>query len=271
MPNRRSDGATHECDVQFVPRRYPTTPSESIAGLSAGEVLDWDVSTWSKAVSFWQRTNGRYLRGARILEIGARDGGLTQWLVAAGAAQVVCTDLRGPTEVAKQRHANHLATGVVVHTDLDATDIGFTNEFDVVIFKSVLGGVGAVGGYESQRRAVDSMRSALQPGGVLLFAENISASPLHRALRQHFVRWGSNWLYPSRGDLLNMLSGFERVEYSTAGFIGLLGRTERQRSLLARADSLLLDWAVNPTWNYVMFGAAYASDPSRGVRTADYR
>jgi len=55
---------------------------------------------------------------------------------------------------------------------------------------------------------------------------------------------------------LDFLSPFSTVEHCTAGFLGALGRTPRQRSLLARIDRYGAQWLVPSPWNYIMIGVA---------------
>lgn len=237
------------------PRRFAWRPSMQAGGRGADEVVEWDVATWAKAVSFWRQHAGERLRGARVLEVGTRDGGLTHWLVAEGAT-VVASDVHGPTPLAVGRHRDYLADGRVTHIEMDATDIPFNREFDAVVFKSVLGSIGGAVGAAGQDAAIRGMFRALKPGGLLLFAENLESSPLHLWLRRRMVAWGSQWRYMQFDEMRDALREFESVEYSTAGFLATLGRSERQRQLLAGADSLVFDWAVPRRWNYVMFGIA---------------
>ena len=121
----------------------------------------------------------------------------------------------------------------IEHAAIDATEIGVHNGFDVVAFKSVLGGLGGAGGYESQARAVRSMHAALRPGGVRLFAENLVASPLHAFLRRRFVAWGDGWRYVTGEEMGELLAPFSDVELHSVGFVGAFGRSDSQRSALA--------------------------------------
>jgi hypothetical protein len=100
------------------------------------------------------------------------------------------------------------------------------------------------------------MHKALKPGGELFFAENLIASPLHQFCRNRFVRWGSTWRYVSIQEMQQFLGGFSEVQYSTIGFAGAFGRSERQRDLLGRIDRLFFDRAVPEGWRYIIVGIA---------------
>lgn len=217
--------------------------------------LEWDVATWAQALPFWQRHLARALDGARVLEIGARHGGLSLWLAHQGAV-VVASDLGGPSDTARSLHDRHPSPTAIEYLDLDATRLDVENEFDVVVFKSVLGGIGGAGGADAQRATLANLHRALKPGGQLLFAENLVASAPVAYLRRRFVQWGARWQYVTLPDLRAMLSPFESATLSTAGTIGLLGRSERQRAALGAIDRRVLDHIGGDRWRYVVFGVA---------------
>ncbi len=219
--------------------------------------VQWDVRNWSRALDFWQATAGpAALSGAEVLEIGSRDGGLSLWFADQGAAKVVCSDLTGPSDAARLLHSSAGVSSLMDYASIDATDIGVERAFDVVAFKSVLGGVGGAGGREAQARAVQSMYTALRPGGLLLFAENLCASPLHKYLRRRFVRWGDRWRYVTADEMRYFFGPFSQVHDRSFGFAGAFGRSEKQRTALAGLDIAGLDRAVPPHWRYIIAGVA---------------
>jgi hypothetical protein len=52
------------------------------------------------------------------------------------------------------------------------------------------------------------------------------------------------------------MSIFSSCEYFTLGFLGALGRTERQRRALGWLDRLLVARLVPAPWRYIMIGIA---------------
>ncbi len=220
------------------------------------DAMEWDVRNWSKAADFWLDHLNKPIRGSRVLEVGGRDGGLSVWFARLGAEAVVCTDLDGPSDLAHDRIRRAGFADVISTANADATDLDYNREFDYVVFKSVLGGVGGALGSEGQRAALVSMHQALKPGGQLLFAENLTASGVHQYMRRRFVAWGDRWMYVSADDLYGLLADFTDVQLESFGLVGAFGRSERQRDLLARIDSRLMDRVAPADWHYIMAGVA---------------
>ena len=103
--------------------------------------------------------------------------------------------------------------------------------FDVIAFKSILGGIGANDHVERQRDAIERLHAALKPGGNLLFAENVAATRIHAAVRARFGAGKDGWRYPTMRELSALLRPFASVHGRTAGFLGTWGI---ERSAAAR-------------------------------------
>lgn len=219
------------------------------------DVLEWDVATWAPALLFWQREGGLDAAQLQCLDVGARSGGLSLWLAASGH-RVVCSDVRDAERRARPLLERSSSIERVRFEDIDATSIPYEDRFDVVAFKSVLGGVGAGDRRDLQEAAIASMYRALKTGGRLLFAENLAGSPMHRALRSRFVRWGGSWRYVTIDEMRAFLRDFREVRFATTGFLAAFGRTETQRQMLAGIDRLALNDIVPPSWRYVIYGVA---------------
>jgi SAM-dependent methyltransferase len=217
--------------------------------------MAWDVTNWSRALHYWDR-EGDLVNGALdCLEVGAKAGGLSVWLAQRGH-HVVCSDLHNAHENANSLVQRYGVRDAVRFEDIDATAIPYERAFDIVIFKSVLGGVGRGDAIDRQRAAIVSMHRALRQGGRLFFAENLSGSPLHRMLRERYVAWGSSWRYVTIEEMQALLQPFARAHYETAGFFGTFGRSEVQRRALSLLDQIAMNALVPPSWRYIIYGIA---------------
>src|ERR1043165_7048304 len=110
------------------------------------DIVQWDIANWSLALAYWDRNilwaPGRY----ECLELGSWQGGLSAWLALNGN-HVVCTDLKGIAERAEPLLRKYGGMERVCCEDMDATAIPYENRFDIVIFKSILGGIGRNGNH----------------------------------------------------------------------------------------------------------------------------
>lgn len=218
------------------------------------DILQWDVKAWSKALKYWdKKVDWSNIKNG--LELGGREGGLSLWLALKGV-QVVCSDIENITERAKPLHARHQIKSLVVYEEIDATNIPYENYFDVIIFKSILGGIGRKDNSEKAQQLFDEIHKALKPGGKLLFAENLIASPLHQFLRKKFTDWRGYWHYYSINEIKQFLKKFSSADIQTTGFFGTFGRNEKQRNALSAIDRLLLNRLLPKNWKYVAYGIA---------------
>ncbi|MCU0436136.1 MAG: class I SAM-dependent methyltransferase [Bacteroidia bacterium] len=221
--------------------------------------FQWDIRNWSKALPCWEKAlpPAKPQTGAapKALELGGREGGLSLWLAQKGF-QVICSDLSGAEATASPLHRQHGVTAKITYADIDASNIPFENEFDVVVFKSIIGGIGRNNNKEIQREVFAQIHKALKPGGKLLFAENLTASPLHKFFRRRFTNWSGYWRYVTEAELREFMQPFSSVEIHTTGFAGTFGRSEKQKNFLARTDEWLWNAVTPRSWKYIAYGVA---------------
>lgn len=217
--------------------------------------VEWDTVNWSKALVFWEThvdLNGRSLS---CLELGSRRGGLSAWLAIKGN-HVLCSDYTNPKDDAQANHRTFTLSGTIDYMAVDATSIPFENHFDIIVFKSILGGISRNGNSHLKKIVINEIHKALKPGGKLLFAENLVASPAHQFLRSRLTTWGSYWNYLKLDEVKELFSEFDSIVYDTAGFLGTFGRNEFQKKLLGRMDTLVFDKLVSDKMKYMVFGVA---------------
>lgn len=219
------------------------------------DIIEWDVSNWSLALEYWGKNTSHDLSKTRALEIGSGKGGLSLWMALNGA-KVLCTDLHKPGDLAIEKHKKYNVENLIDYQALNVLDIQYIDRFDIVFFKSVLGGIGADDNKENQINAIHQMYKCLKKGGELFFAENLVASPIHHFLRKNFILWGKKWRYVSIEEMLEMLSVFSDVRYITVGFLGAFGRNEWQRKMLGAFDKSFINFLVPIDWRYIMIGIA---------------
>jgi SAM-dependent methyltransferase len=227
------------------------------------EIIGWDIPNWSTALDYWITHTQQPIKSIQALEIGTADGGISLWAALQGM-NVLCTDLDSVSDKAVQKHHRHGLADRIKYAAVDAMNIPYTAKFDVVLFKSVLGGVGGIGGVmtkENQVKTIQEIYRSLKPGGELWFAENLVASPLHQFFRNQFRRnkykaWGMDWRYITIPEMHEFLADFSDISYTTTGLMGCFGRTPWQWSLLGNLDQAIAARMVPESWRYITIGVA---------------
>ncbi|TKK70965.1 class I SAM-dependent methyltransferase [Ilyomonas limi] len=217
------------------------------------DIVQWDIQSWSKAILFWDKKID-WSSVNTCLELGAREGGLSLWL-ALKNKQVICSDIVISKE-AEQLHLKYKVADKIEYETIDAAGIPYEDYFDVIVFKSVLGGIGKNNNYRLQEQAVNEMYKALKPGGKLLFAENLRSSVLHDVIRKIFRQWGSKWRYVSLQEINTLMKKFSTVDIATTGFLSVFGKNEPQREILAAVDEQLFNKLVPQRWHCIAYGIA---------------
>ncbi|MCL2247246.1 MAG: class I SAM-dependent methyltransferase [Lentimicrobiaceae bacterium] len=217
-------------------------------------ILQWDVKSWSKAIDFWE-DNIDWNTVENGLELGAREGGLSLWLALKGK-KVVCSDLKDVQKTAEPIHNRYNVKNLIVYEDIDGTQIPYENYFDIIVFKSIVGGIGSNNNIEKQYELFKEIFKALKPNGKLLFAENLIASPIHQILRKKYIKWGNRWRYVSLEEMKSLLTDFSSYQLKATGIIATFGRNEKQRAFLSIFDKILLNFICPKSWNYIAYGIA---------------
>jgi len=222
------------------------------------DIVGWDVRTWSKAFRFWESTVGNPREVLDCLELGAGPGGPSLWLALQGH-HVICSNNSATKQHALPLHSKYSMHTRIDYQDIDAQNIPYENRFDLIVFKSVLGGIGPDGKatLQTQHVAMRQILKALKPGGRLLFAENIRGSVLHRLARAVAYKMRrACWRFMTLAETREFLSGFRSYELHTTGVLAMLGVNESQRNALGAVDDLALNRITPASWQYLVYGVA---------------
>jgi hypothetical protein len=220
------------------------------------DIFGWDVVTWSPSLEHWQRHATVDFTRSNALEIGAgQSGGVSLWLALQGC-DVTCSTFGEVPPRVRALHGRYGVAHRVRYTSLDVLELCEQNTYDVIAFKSVLGGIGANDRADLQARAIARIHAALKPGGNLLFAENLAATRVHATLRRRFGAGKDGWRYLTMREMLQLMRPFASVHYRTAGFLGAWGSSEIQLRTSGALDGFLCRWLVPASWQYVVMGVA---------------
>ena len=226
------------------------------ADVPAADIFEWEVRNWSQVLPLWQRgideDKHRPDFGGTALEIGGRGGGLSLWLALQGY-NTTCSYYGTTMNGAKRLHRQYGVDDRIDYAEINALEIPWTDHFDVVILKSVIGAVGAGDNMDRQLQMVEQIRKCLKPGGRFLFVENIAATPVHRYFRQR--KRGDSWRYPTIVEISKMLASFQNSSLEQYGFTGCFGQSENQRDQLARLDAIIQP-LIPRSWKYIIGGVA---------------
>ena len=219
--------------------------------ISAKDILAWDIRNWSRALKYWEKFV-QPTKKLKCLELGAHKGGISLWLASKGH-EVVCSDIDDVNEEVKKFHKQFQMNGTISYEKIDATSIPYENYFDIIILKSVLGGVGRQANTDKVHLAIAEIHKALSSGGVFLFAENLNGTKLHVIIRESVKTWvKNNWNYLKLKDIKNLFKKFKEFNYKTTGFLGAFGFYEPIRNIFGVFDALLNFLPGN--WHYIIYG-----------------
>mgnify|MGYP000344533571 CR=1 FL=1 len=225
------------------------------------DIIGWDTANWSQLLPYWdtflQLNNAKNLTA---LELGSGyEGGLALWLALKGI-NTTCSGFSpsycDASEETKLIHQNYNVQNYITYARVNALQIQATSSYDIICYKSILGGITRDQGLEVAKSVTNNIYKALKPGGRLFFAENLSSTVVHKFARGKFGAGSNKWRYFSVSEVINLHSEFTSFDYQTCGFLGCFGVNEVQRQYLGKIDKAIFSKILPETWNYILFGVA---------------
>lgn len=188
------------------------------------DIIEWDVRNWAQLLHYWQPVLEQLPRDSRVLAIGERNGGLSLWLALMGF-HVTCTDITDVAASARPLHEKYGVQNLIEYRQLDIVNDEWQEEqFDIIIGKSVIGGVKPTRGRSSSRnfealeQAMHNIHRLLKPGGYFFSAENLQGGLLNRYMRKR-LKGGKGWYYLSLPELNRLFNVFSLVQTKTFGIL----------------------------------------------------
>lgn len=231
-----------------------------MSDLPIKDIIEWDIPNWSQVIKEWTPVIEQLPKNSKVLAVGERDGGLSLWMALLGF-DVTCTDRTGPTEGAGKLHKKHGVQDKVTYKELDIVNCDWEAEqYDVILIKSVIGGLMAVYGdnttrnFDTQKKAVDNMHRLLKPNGVLLSVENMKGNYLLHLMRKMSGKAGG-WRHFTWQEIKELYSSFSSVKTKAFGVLPTLFGNNAINKINFSLNKYLLD-ILPPQTKYVAITTA---------------
>lgn len=188
------------------------------------DIIEWDIPNWSHLIKLWQPVLDNLPRDSKVLAIGERNGGISLWLALQGF-HVVCTDRQGPTQQAKDLHKQYGVDDKITYQAFDLVNMqDFNTTYDVIIMKSVLGGLkeqydnAASRTDATRQKAIDNAYKLLNKNGVLFTADNLHGNTFIQLIKR-LKNKQSGWHYFAVNELQGLCKQFSSVSIQGFGII----------------------------------------------------
>ena len=222
------------------------------------QAIGWDIVNWGQSLKFLNKNiELDRINNALEIGVGSDSGGISIYL-ASKNINVLCTDYKDVNNSVIDIHRNYPFANLIEYGDMDILNINpmYKNKFDLVVFKSVLGGLDGNNHIRIAEKAIENLYECLNENGYLFFSENLAATRFHMYIRNNFG-WGRNnrgWNYYKIEELISAINNkFEDFIYETKGFIGCFGRNETQKTILGNIDKYFLDYLLKNENKYIFY------------------
>ena len=217
------------------------------------DIIGWDVFNWGESLKFFDK-HINYSSVKKVLELGAygSSGGYSLYF-ASKKLDVTCSGYYMPDEKLISLHKKYHFQKYIKYCQVDASDIKCEEKFDIICFKSMLGGIIGKWGIDKVKIVLNEVYKSLNEGGYLVFSENLHSTELHNYLRR--IDKDDNWYYLTNDEINGLIDNkkFEIISQKTLGFLGCFGRNEYQRSFLSMFDKLFFNHFIPSEYHYILF------------------
>ena len=179
----------------------------------------WNRRIWADAVAFAVTALPTTLEGKKILEIGAGKHSSIAPAFAAKGATVFCSYYGQPRHEVENGRLRFVSEkyGLKGIALLELDIHCLTGHYDVIVLKSVLGGICRGDDYKRMRNVIDGLMDHLADDGVILTIDNGYVGPLIRFFRL-FGAGKNRWTYFKEDKLRVALADYH-IESQGFGFL----------------------------------------------------
>lgn len=218
------------------------------------DTIGWDILNWSKSLSFLcEKVDLTKIDNALELGGGESSAGYSLFL-ASKKIKTIFSNYDDSFENALKIHKKYAFSKYIQYEKIDALNIPYKNHFDLVVFKSMLGGIIRQQDLNVGNIVFNQIYNSLRKGGYLFFAENLKSTQLHSFLRKKIThgRGEKPWRYLTLNQIIAIAkSNFKDIDFTTKGFLGCFGYLESQKNILSIIDSIFLDKIIPNKYNYI--------------------
>jgi hypothetical protein len=171
----------------------------------------WNKKTWADAVEFAISALPDDLREKKIIEIGASDKSTVAPIFATRGAHVLCSYYSKPPGFIENSQLKYVRSKYHIEEipTIETSVTELSGRYDVIIMKSVLGGVFRNDNYKDLGTLIRRLlRDNVSVGGAILTIDNGYIAPFHK-LRRHRGTGGNSWSYLAQHKLTESLADLD--------------------------------------------------------------
>ncbi len=179
----------------------------------------WNRRTWADAVSFAVSGLPKDLHGKTVLEIGAGKYSSIAPVFAAMGAKVSCSYYKQPRHEIENGILRFISKKYGIKgIDLLELDIhDFTGTYDIIVLKSVFGGICRGDDHEKMRMVVKGLVGHLSENGMIITIDNGYVGPFIK-FSKIFGAGKNSWSYFMQEDIKRCLDGYD-IKIRGFGFL----------------------------------------------------